>query len=232
MNELLNLEQRTFKTFAIFSFFSLLTLITFLSMFSSKYTVTDINYDKNIELNYSSFGFIQGKSIWFLDESDFGQFYEDNLSVESLVISKQLPNLVFIDIVIHEKIIVISDLRETNPKEVILYKNLYTELAETNNRLPRLTITNGPVPDGFYSEIISLILTINKYEISIQDLKILYDGVEITGSYKDTTLNIGRPVDLSKKGSVVGYILEDENCKGEVTVIDSNSEDIETILNC
>ena len=232
MNELLNLEQRTFKTFAIFSFFSLLTLITFLSMFSTKYTVTDINYDKNIELNYSSFGFIQGKSIWFLDESDFGQFYEDNLSVESLVISKQLPNLVFIDIVIHEKIIVISDLRETNPKEVILYKNLYTELAETNNRLPRLIITNGPVPEGFYSEIISLILTINKYEISIQDLKILYDGFEITGSYKDTTLNIGRPVDLSKKGSVVGYILEDENCEGEVTIIDSNSEDIETILNC
>ena len=224
MNELLNLEQRTFKTFSIFSFFSLLTLITFLSMFSSKYTVTDINYEKNIDLNYSSFGFVQGKSIWFIDESDFGQFYEDNLSVESLVISKQLPNLVFIDIVIHEKIIVISDLRDTNPKEVILYKNLY--------RLPRLTITNGPVPDGFYSEIISLILTLNKYEISIQDLKILYDGIELTGSYKNTALNIGRPVDLSKKGSVVGYILEEGNCDGEVTVIDSNSEDIETILNC
>ena len=84
MNELLNLEQRTFKTFSIFSFFSLLTLITFLSMFSSKYTVTDINYEKNIDLNYSSFGFVQGKSIWFIDESDFSKFYEDNLSVESL----------------------------------------------------------------------------------------------------------------------------------------------------
>ena len=116
MNELLNLEQRTFKTFSIFSFFSLLTLITFLSMFSSKYTVTDINYEKNIDLNYSSFDFVKGKSIWFINESDFGQFYEDNLSVESLVISKQLPNLISIDIVIHEKIIVISDLRDTNPK--------------------------------------------------------------------------------------------------------------------
>ena len=98
--------------------------------------------------------------------------------------------------------------------------------------MPRLTITNGPVPEGFYSEIISLILTVNKYEISIQDLKILYDGIELTGSYKNTTLNIGRPVDLSKKGSVVGYILEEDNCDGEVTIIDSNSEDIETILSC
>ena len=52
------------------------------------------------------------------------------------------------------------------------------------------------------------------------------------GSYKNTTLNIGRPVDLSKKGSVVGYILEEDNCDGEVTIIDSNSEDIETILSC
>ena len=82
------------------------------------------------------------------------------------------------------------------------------------------------------AKIISLILTVNKYEISIQDLKILYDGIELTGSYKNTTLNIGRPVDLSKKGSVVGYILEEGNCDGEVTVIDSNSEDIETILSC
>ena len=232
MNHFLNLEQRSFKTFSIFSFFSLLALITFLSMFSSKYTVTDINYEKNVDLNYSSFDFVKGKSIWFINESDFGQFYEDNSSVESLVISKQLPNLIFIDIVIHDKIIVISDLRDTSPKEVILYKNLYTELAESNNRLPRLTITNGPVPDGFYSEIISLILTINKYEISFQDLKLLYDGIELTGSYKNTTINIGQPVDLSKKGSVVGYILEEGNCEGEVTIIDSNSEDIETILNC
>ena len=199
MNEFLNLEQRLFKTFSIFSFFSLLALITFLSMFSSKYTVTDINYEKNIDLNYSSFDFVKGKSIWFINESDFGQFYEDNLSVESLVISKQLPNLIFIDIVIHEKIIVISDLRDTNPKEVILYKNLYTELAESNNLLPRLTITNGPVPDGFYSEIISLILTVNKYEISIQDLKMLYDGIDLPDRTKTPHLILVDQLTFQKK---------------------------------
>ena len=44
MNELLHLEQKSFKTFSIFSFFILLTLMIFLSMFSSKYTVTNINY--------------------------------------------------------------------------------------------------------------------------------------------------------------------------------------------
>ena len=232
MNELLHLEQKSFKTFSIFSFFILLTLMIFLSMFSSKYTVTNINYEKNITLNYDSFGFVQGKSIWFIDESDFGQFYEDNLNVESLIIRKQLPNLVFINIVIHDKIILINDLRDTSPKEVILYKNLYTETAESNNQLPRLTVTNGPIPDGFYSEIISFILTINKYDLSIQDLKITYDGSELTGSYKKTFLNIGQPVDLSKKGSVVGYILEEGTCDGEVSIIDSNSEEIETILNC
>ena len=232
MSELLFAEQKSFKAFIIFSFFSLVTLIIFLSLFSSKYTVNDIRYENNLDLNYESFGFVQGKSIWFINESDFRQFYDDNFNVESLTISKQLPNLVFIDIVVHEKIIVISDLRETQPKEVVLYKNLYTELSESNNQLPRLTVTNGPVPDGFYSEIISLILTVNKYDLSIQDLSITYNGSELTGSYKNTLLNIGSPIDLSKKGSVVGYILEEGNCDGEVTIIDSNSEDIETLLNC
>tara|TARA_B100001121_G_scaffold221070_1_gene194339 strand:+ start:66 stop:764 length:699 start_codon:yes stop_codon:yes gene_type:complete len=232
MSELLYAEQKSFKSFIIFSFFSLVTLIIFLSLFSSKYTVNDIRYENNLDLDYQSFGLVQGKSIWFINESDFRQFYDDNFNVESLTISKQLPNLVFIDIVVHEKIIVISDLRETQPKEVVLYKNLYTELSESNNQLPRLTVTNGPVPDGFYSEIISLILTVNKYDLSIQDLSITYNGSELTGSYKNTLLNIGSPIDLSKKGSVVGYILEEGNCDGEVTIIDSNSEDIETLLNC
>ena len=232
MSELLFAEQKSFKAFIIFSFFSLVTLIIFLSLFSSKYTVNDIRYENNLDLNYESFGFVQGKSIWFINESDFSQFYDDNFNVESLTISKQLPNLVFIDIDVYEKIIVISDLRETQPKQVVLYKNLYTELSESNNQLPRLTVTNGPVPNGFYSEIISLILTVNKYDLSIQDLSITYNGSELTGSYKNTLLNIGSPIDLSKKGSVVGYILEEGNCDGEVTIIDSNSEDIETLLNC
>ena len=60
----------------------------------------------------------------------------------------------------------------------------------------------------------------------------MYDGSELTGSYKNTFLNIGRPVDLSKKGTVVGFILEEESCDGEVTIIDSNSDEIETIFNC
>ena len=234
MNELtyLDLDQKSFKTFSIFSFFSILTLIIFLSMFSLKYTVTNIMYENNYDLNYNSFELVQDKSIWLIDESDFVQFYEDNLNVESLVISKQLPNQVFIDIVVYEKIILISDLRDTRPKEVVLFKNLYTELSESNNQLPRLTITNGPIPDGFYSEIVSLILTVNKYNLSINNLTLLYDGSELTGSYKNTILNIGRPIDLSKKATVVGYILEDNNCDGEVTIIDAINDEIESILNC
>ena len=233
MNELTYLDQKSFKTFSIFSFFSILTLIIFLSMFSLKYTVKNITYENNYDLNYNSFELVQDKSIWLIDESDFVQFYEDNLNVESLVISKQLPNQVFIDIVVYEKIILISDLRDTRPKEVVLFRNLYTELSESNIQLPRLTITNGPIPEGFYSEIISLILTVNKYNLTINNLTLLYDGSELTGSYKNTILNIGRPIDLSKKATVVGYILEENNCDGEVTIIDANNNDeIETILNC
>ena len=232
MNELLNLEQKLFKTFSIFSFFSILTFTISLALFSSKYAVTDITYKSNIDLNYNSFSLVQGKSIWLIDESDFSQFYEDNLNVESLFINKQLPNSVFIDIVVYEKIIIIRDLRDTLPKEVVLYKNLYTESSKSENLLPHLIVTNGPIPNGFYSEILSLILTLKKYDLSIEDLRITYDGSVLIGTYKETLINIGRPLDLSKKGSVVGYLLESEGCDGEVTILDSENEDIETILNC
>ena len=232
MNELINLEQKLFKAFSIFLFFSILTFTISLALFSSKYAVTDITYKSNIDLNYNSFSLVQGKSIWLIDESDFSQFYEDNLNVKSLFINKQLPNSVFIDIVVYEKIIIIRDLRDTLPKEVVLYKNLYTESSKSENLLPHLIVTNGPIPNGFYSEILSLILTLKKYDLSIEDLRITYDGSVLIGTYKETLINIGRPLDLSKKGSVVGYLLESEGCDGEVTILDSENEDIETILNC
>jgi hypothetical protein len=39
-------------------------------------------------------------------------------------------------------------------------------------------------------------------------------------------------VDLSRKGTVVGYILEKGDCKGSVTILQSSGEDIETLFQC
>ena len=225
-------ESKTFKIFTFASFFLIIMLNLLLSIYSSKYRVSNIRYVNTQALNYGAIEEIIDRSIWLIRESDFEKFYNENLNVENLIISKELPNTVVIDVVVYEKIINITDLRDTRPKNIIVYKNLYTEEKEIDQNLSKLTITNGPIPNGFYSELISFVLTIKKYDISINKLSLVYDGDSLDGQYDETSLKIGLPKDLSKKGTVLGYILEGEPCLGDIRILDSISDDIETISNC
>ena len=113
----------------------------------------------SLSLNFESFETLKYKSIWFINESDFEEFYSSNLVVERLLISKQFPNTLEIEISTHEKILHFTDFRSTLPKVKTLYKNLLISEKIESELLPSLQITNGPIPDGFYSDLISLILT-------------------------------------------------------------------------
>ena len=225
-------ESKTFKIFTLTSFFLIIMLSFLLSIYSSKYRVSNIRYVDTQALNYEAIEQVVDRPIWLIRESDFQKFYNDNLNVENLIISKELPNTIIIDVAVYEKIINITDLRDTRPKNLIVYKNLYTEEGEIDQNLSSLTITNGPIPNGFYSELISFVLTIKKYDISIDELTLVYDGDSLDGQYKETSLKIGLPTDLSKKGTVLGYVLEGPPCLGDIRVLDSISDEIETISNC
>ena len=160
------------------------------------------------------------------------KFYLDNPNVESLEISKLLPNVVNININLYQKIIVYTDFRDTSPEQRILYKNLYTADVTSEENLANLVITNGPIVDGFYSEIVSFILTVEKYEVDLSEVSMTFDGDFLVINYLDTIIDAGKAVDLSRKGTVVGYILEKGDCKGSVTILQSSGEDIETLFEC
>ena len=221
-----------FKTFTLFTFVVLITLALLVSIFSNKYRVSAINYDYELNLNYEGLKEIEKLSIWLVNDDNFEKFYLDNPNVESLEISKQLPNVINMNINLYQKIIVYTDFRDTSPEQRLLYKNLYTADATSEEELAHLVITNGPIVEGFYSEIVSFILTVEKYEVDLSEVSMTFDGDVLAINYLDTIIDAGKAVDLSRKGTVVGYILEKGDCKGSVTILQSFGEDIETLFEC
>ena len=232
MNPLSEVEDKSFKTFTLFTFVVLIILGLVVQVFSSKYRVSIINYATELNLNYEGLKQIENSSIWLINDDDFEKFYLDNKSVEKLEISKKLPNVINININLYQKIIVYTDFRDSSPKQRVLYKNLYTDDKIPEKDIAHLVITNGPILDGFYSEIVSFILTVQKYEVDLSEVSMTFDGNALVINYLDTIIDAGKAVDLSRKGTVVGYILEKGNCKGSVKILQSSGEDIETLFEC
>ena len=227
-----DVESKSFRTFTLFIFAALIIFGFVVSIFSSKYRVSVINYDNGLDLNYEGLKEVENLSIWLVNDGNFEKFYFDNQNVENLEISKQLPNVINININLHQKIVVYTDFRDSSPEQRVLYKNLYSTVTVSEENLAHLIITNGPIDDGFYNEIVSFILTVGKYEIDLSNISMTFDGDTLVVTYLDTTIEAGKALDLSRKGSVVGYILEKDDCQGSVKILESSDEDIETLFNC
>ena len=225
-------ESKSFRTFTLFIFVVILIFSLVVSIFSSKYRVSVINYDIGLDLNYEGLKEVENLSIWLVNDSNFEKFYFDNQNVENLEISKQLPNVINININLYQKIVVYTDFRDSSPEQRVLYKNLYSTVTLSEEDLAHLVITNGPIDDGFYNEIVSFILTVGKYEIDLHNISMTFDGDTLFVTYLDTIIEAGKAIDLSRKGSVVGYILEKDDCKGSIKILESSDEDIETLFNC
>ena len=225
-------ESKSFRTFTLFIFVGLLIFSLVVSIFSSKYRVSVINYDNGLDLNYEGLQEVKNLSIWLVNDGDFEKFYFDNQNVENLEISKQLPNVINVNINLHQKMVVYTDFRDSSPEQRVLYKNLYSTVAVSEENLAHLVITNGPIDDGFYNEIVSFILTVGKYEIDLGKISMTFNGDTLVVNYSDTIIEAGKALDLSRKGSVVGYVLEKNDCNGRIAIFDGASEDIETLFKC
>ena len=225
-------ESKSFRTFTLFIFVGLLIFSLVVSIFSSKYRVSVINYDNGLDLNYEGLQEVENLSIWLVNDGNFEKFYFDNQNVENLEISKQLPNVINVNINLYQKMVVYTDFRDSSPEQRVLYKNLYSTVVVSEENLAHLVITNGPIDDGFYNEIVSFILTVGKYEIDLGKISMTFNGDTLVVNYSDTIIEAGKALDLSRKGSVVGYILEKDDCKGRVKILESSNEDIETLFNC
>ena len=219
------IERQTFRTFLAFSTILVLLILVFFNITSDLYRISNIDYDDNLELNMYSLESLKGSSIWLVDDTYFGSFYEENPTVERISIEKQLPDKLIVQIDISEKLAYIHDNRQSPPRMFVLHKNLYTQDSEMKEGLLTIKINNGPVKDGFLEEVVSLVMTLKKYSLNLSNIEGIYDGESMKLKHFDMEFYLGSPSDLGRKAAVVGYYISEEPCEGEVRIF--YSEDIQ-----
>ena len=169
-----------------------------------------------------------GQSIWLINNDTFSDNLLQLPTIESVIIIKEYPNKITIELTEYDKIMTITDLRGSIPKKRILYKNMIEIETDEIFSVPSLTITNGPVPTGFNGEMVSLIMTLKSYSIDINYFNFTYDGDSFIGEYGATLIDFGKPLDLGSKSSALGSLIENSECQGEIRFI--SKEDV--IANC
>ena len=221
-----SIQIRTFKTFLNFSFLILLLSITFFTILSSKYRVSDyqiIRTDNSyLELNLDSLETIKGGSIWLINDSDFEKLKLENSTIDTIKYTKNLPNNVIIEIKEFEAIASITDLRNSIPKNTILFKNQIEINKNTALQdLPTVTVSNGPVANNFSGELVSFFVTLKKFNLRVADFSLVHNGTSLIGEFRGLQIFFGQPVDLGIKASVLGDFLNSKTCTGEVRFLSS-----------
>ena len=223
IKEYTQLEQTSFKTFLGFSFLIFIVLLPSFYIFSSYYRVKDIEVQGSSYIDESQFIEFYNISIWSIGETSFENIYTSDKTIEKIELTKKLPNQLQIKIAHYQQVAEITDLRGSVITKGVLYKNLLFKDTILENDVVSVTITNGPVDDGFNGEIVSLVMTLLNFEIDISEISLVHNGSYLKGSYRGVEIDFLEPIDLSTKASAVGELLEKSDCTGEVTFISNNS---------
>ncbi len=223
IKEYTQLEQTSFKTFLGFSFLIFLVLLPSFYIFSSYYRVKDIEVQGSSYIDEDLFIEFYNISIWSIGETSFENIYTSDRTIEKIELTKKLPDQLQIKITHYLQVAEITDLRGSVVTKGVLYKNLLFKETILENDVVNVTITNGPVDDGFNGEIVSFVMTLLNFKIDISEISLVHNGSYLNGVYKGIEIDFLEPIDLSTKASAVGELLENSSCTGEVSFISSNS---------
>ncbi len=228
------IERQTFKTYLAFSGLVLFFLLaSFAYVFSSTYRISEITYNEDENLDYSSLNKLLGTSIWLVSNQFSDEFYTENPTVEKLMLVRKMPSTLVVDITLSDELAFVNDTRQKPPRSFILYKNLYQKPSNTNRDLMKVSITNGPVEKGFFEEVATFVLTLKKYPINLSNVTLKYDGKEVAVYHFETIVNLGGPIDLARKGTLVGYYISEIPCNGEIRIVyTDDGTNMKAVKNC
>ena len=119
-------EKVSFRSFLIFSLFLLIVLNTGFSLNSSYFRVSEVELAGNNEL-FQETDFIKlalDQSIWLINDDTFTKEVLQMPTIESVIITKEYPNKITIELTEYEKILSIIDLRISIPKKNTHYKKM------------------------------------------------------------------------------------------------------------
>jgi len=220
-----DIEKTSLRTFLVFSIFLLVFLLPSYLVFSSKYLIRNVEFFPNYTVDDSFLNTLYDQSIWIIDETSLQSLYDADPTIEKIELVKILPSKLEINLKLHKQVAEISDLRGSNPKFYVLFKNLYTsESIEASNNAVSVTIVNGPVDNGFNGEIVALFMTLNSFDaINTGSLKLTHSGTNIIGYYKNAEILFGSPIDLATKAASIGELLSSGACQGTIRFVTSNS---------
>ena len=221
----IEMEQKSLKTFLSFILIIILILFPSYTLFSDKFIVKNVNVISDFDIETSITESFYGKSIWFVTDKSLSKYQDKFPYIEKIETERFLPSTVQITFKSYSQIAKIKDLRGSQPKETVLYKNLFrsNDFIE-NNDLLQVSIINGPVDEAFDGELVSFFMTIQNFEgINIGGISLIHIGNTISGYYEDVEILFGAPVDLSKKAAAIGELLASGECSGTVTFVNSES---------
>ena len=112
-------EKISFRLFLVFSLFLLIILNTGFTLNSTYFRVSKVEVIGNNEL-VNEADLIKsalGQSIWLINSDTFSDNMLTIPTIESVIISKEYPNKITIELTEYEKLMTITDLRGSTPKK-------------------------------------------------------------------------------------------------------------------
>ena len=140
--------------------------------------VRNVEFSPKYQVESSFLETLYGESIWTLDETSLESLYSADPTIEKIELIKILPSKLEIKLKLYEQVAEISDLRGSQPKLSVLYKNLYiAESIDASKNTLSVTIVNGPVDNGFNGEVVALFMTLSSFDaINTGSLKLTHLG--------------------------------------------------------
>ena len=216
------LQTNSFKSFLVFASISLILYSVLFFVFTSRSSINSVVIDSENSILTKELEKVIGKSYYQMTDSYINSFKIADKSIQTIQIINFTDNALYLSVNYYEKVAVIEDYRSRPiTKNVLLKNGVY--VTYKNEKLPKVSILNGPVEEGFEGELISFFTTLDSKSTNLSDSKFKFDGDSFNGVIDELEINFGGLVDLGTKAASIYDLLKSQTCKGEVTFVSSES---------